>query len=224
MTALLLEPLRNLRMPPLNQIKASLLSLIFLSLALIILWLGHWMQTALPEKVTVREISLLAPPPPPPPPPPPQTVQTQQVEQSVQVQVQGVGPALPMFTIDRPEIEGRQPQVMEIQATQTEWQSLEINWEAFTLDDLDTLPALLTPIRAVIPKSLERQGINSILIKLDVVIDEAGEVTLVRVVENPYPELASEIRKIVQSSRFSAPKKGDEAVRARFIWPIEIAL
>lgn len=223
MIALITEPLRKLRMPSPNQTKASLLSLIFLSLALVVLWLGHWLQTRLPETVTVREISLMTPPPPPPPPPP-QTLQAEVVEPSVQLQVQGVGPELPMFTIDRPEIDVRQPQVMEIQTTQTEWQSLEVNWEAFTLDDLDTLPTLLTPVRAVIPKSLERKGITSILIKLDVVIDEAGAVTLVRVVENPYPELASEIRKIVKDSRFSAPKKGDEAVRARFIWPIEIAL
>ncbi len=218
-----LASMRAWRWSSANQFKASLLSLLFLMFALLLLWMGHWMQNYVPEEVSVREVSLTAPPPPPPPPPP-QVVQTPRPVNSVQLQVEGVGPQLPMFKIETPDIKVAQPEVMDMPTRQTQWQSLEVNWEAFSLDDLDALPALLTPVRAVIPKSLERRGINHILIKLDVVIDESGQVNLVKVVENPYPELASEIRKIVKSSRFSPPKKGDDVVRARFIWPIEIAL
>lgn len=129
-----------------------------------------------------------------------------------------------MLTVDRPEIKLNKPDVPKIETTQTQWQSLEVDWDAFDLDVLDSMPVLLTPIRAVIPRSLESRGINHILVKLDVLIDEQGQVTLIDVVQNPYPELASEIQKIVRTSRFSAPRKGDVPVRARFIWPIEISL
>ena len=222
MMALLTASLTRLHLPSASQYKAGLFSVGLLAFSLATLWLGGWMSTALPDKVLVREISLLAPPTPPPPPP--QTVHQPMAEASLRLQVQGVGPKLSVLEIDQPVIEVSKPDIPRIETIQTQWQSLEIEWDAFTLDDLDSLPALLTPVRAVIPKSLERRGIDNILIKLDVLIDEQGQVTLISVVENAYPELASEIQKIVRASRFTAPQKGNAPVRARFIWPIEITL
>ena len=52
-------------------------------------------------------------------------------------------------------------------------------------------------------------------------IDEQGKLTLLNILENPYPELRPEIERIVRSSRFSVPTKGTAAVSARFIWPVE---
>lgn len=201
------------------RLASALLSVALLTIALIILWLGHWLKLTTSDTVTIREVAVLSSPPPPPPPPP---VQQPMVDTAVDVQVQGAGPALQMLNIKQKPIDIAKPDVLALDTSDTQWQSLEVNWDAFDLNDLDTLPTLLTPVRAVFPKSLSRRGVKFALIKLDVMIDEKGQVSLIGVVENPYPELNGEIQKVVRNSRFSAPQKNNEPVRARFIWPIEI--
>ena len=203
-----------------HRIASVLLSLLVLAVALITLLMGYWFEKVTAETVTVREIALLMSPPSPPPPPPP-AMRQPVVESPVTLQIQGSGPSLQMLEIMQPLIEITRPRVF-VDTSKTQWQPLEVNWDAFALNDLDALPTLLTPLRAVFPKSLTRRGIHSALVKLDVLIDERGQVTLVDVVENPYPELNSEIQKIVRNSRFTAPRKNNTTVRARFIWPIDI--
>lgn len=192
-----------------------------LSLALLIICLGDWLKKQQSDTVTVRQVTTVSVPPPPPPPSPP----TQVINSSpvVSLQVQGQGAVLQKMDIDIPPIEVTKPQEMVIENVNTQWQSLEVNWNAFELDALDGLPTLLTPLRVTFPKSLSRRGVNKALIKLDVMIDENGQVTLIEVTSNPYPELVSEIQKLVRNSRFSPPQKDNEPARARFIWPIEIS-
>lgn len=196
-----------------------LLSLAVLAFALALLWLGRWADTAMPEDVTIREIALLDPPPPPPPPP---AVQAPRVDAPIALQAEGSGPVLKMIKLDRQAIEIAQPEIPAVRTAQPQWQSLDVNWDAFSMDELDALPSLLTPLHVVFPKSLSRRGIDAVLVKLDVLIDERGQVRLIDVVENPYPELKPEIDAFVRNSRFTAPERNGAPVRARFIWPVEI--
>lgn len=202
-----------------GQTAPMLLSLAVMVFALAVLWLGHWVGVTAPEKVTIREIAVMQPPPPPPPPP---AVQEPRVESSIALQTEGNGPALKIVQPDRQPIKIAKPDTPAIKTAQPRWQSLEVNWDAFGLNELDKLPTLLTPLRIAFPKSLSRRGIDSALIKLDILIDEHGQVSLIDVVENPYPELKPEIDNMVRNSRFTTPEKGGEKVRARFIWPVEI--
>lgn len=201
-----------------QRLASALLSVAMVALALASLWLGQQLKTVATDTLVVREVSTLTPPPPPPPPP----VQRPVAETTVTLQVQGEGPVLPMLSVKQQPLELKPPALPEIAVTSIQWQTLDINWSAFELNDLDALPTLLTPLRTVFPKSLTRRGINSARVKLDVMIDELGHVTLINVVENPYPELNSEVQKIVRSSRFTAPQKEGAPVRARFVWPIDI--
>lgn len=207
-----------LRFPFGVQLRAGLLSLSVLMLALFTLWLGHWLPAKVPTKITLREVKMVLPPPPPPPPPP---AQHQVVETPVSLQIQGAGPAIPLIEVKQ-NIEPIKPEIPVIDTHNTQWQSLEIDWNAFDLNQLDGFPNLLTPLRITFPKSLSRRGVTRVLVKLDVVIDEQGQVTLVDIIENPHPELTTEIQRLVRNSRFSAPKKDGQPVRARFIWPVEI--
>lgn len=197
-----------------------LLSSLMLAMALLILGLSHWLKTQASPTLLVREVSTLSLPPPPPPPVPRQ--QQSADNAALSLQVEGQGAVTRKLEIDMPPLDLYKPQDMQIDPMSTEWQSLEVNWDAFELDALDSLPTLLTPLRVTLPKSLSRQGIDKALIKLDVMIDEAGQVTLIDIASNPYPELVSEIEKLVRTSRFSPPQKDHEPARARFIWPIEI--
>lgn len=202
-----------------RQAAPMLLSLAVLSVALALLWVGHWVNVTIPETLTIREIDVFQPPPPPPPPPVAQQTFT---ESPIALQAEGGGPALRIVQPDRQPIRIARPDAPAVQTAQPRWQSLEVNWDAFSLNELDKLPTLLTPLRIVLPKSLSRRGIDSVLIKLDVLIDEHGQVSLIGVLENPYPELKPEIDDMVRNSRFTAPEKHGEKVRARFIWPVEI--
>ncbi|WP_340679091.1 hypothetical protein [Paraglaciecola sp.] len=197
-----------------------LLSSSMLLLALAILGLSHWLKTQSSPTLLVREVSTMSLPPPPPPPVPRQQQMTDNA--AVSLQVEGQGAVIQKMEIDLPPLDLFKPQEMQIDPMNTQWQSLEVNWDAFELDALDSLPTLLTPLRVTLPKSLSRQGIDKALIKLDVMIDEGGQVTLIEIASNPYPELVTEIQKLVRNSRFSPPQKDHEPARARFIWPIEI--
>lgn len=207
----------SLGWPSRHQVRATLLSCVVLSLALSTLWLAQWFQPQPKDTVAVREVSLAMPPPPPRPPEMVQTI----VPTPVSVQVTGAGPALPMIKVEQ-HIKILKPEMPKIDTRQRQWQALAIDWNALDLNDLDGLPTLLSPLRVNFPKSLSRRGIHRVLVKLDVVIDEQGRVTLVDIIENGHPELVSEIQRLIRDTRFSIPQKDSQPVRARFIWPVEI--
>lgn len=198
------------------------LSLLVLACMLLLLWLGQLAERVIDDKVVVREVALVALPPPPPP-----SVQQSQAEAepTQSLVVQGAGASIQAVDI---KIESNlsviKPQTPNMSVTAPKWQPMSVNWDAFSLNQLDGLPSLLTNVKAKIPKSLSRQGINKFVVKLDVFIDEDGRVSLINITENPYPELTPEINRIVKQSRFSSPKKDGKKVRARFIWPIEFKL
>ena len=207
-------------MPSRLRLLALGLSLLLLTAALGLMWYARHYQPALDQQLLVRpvDIASLPLPPPPPPPSPPQPVSDTPV---LDVQVNSSSPVhVPAPDIQQPaptmQLMAPQPQVQQLA-----WQSLQMDISAFSLDQLDALPVLQTPLNAVFPRSLSRQGIKKVLVKLDILIDEQGRLTLLDVVENPYPELRPEIERIVRSSRFSMPTKGNAAVSARFIWPVE---
>jgi outer membrane biosynthesis protein TonB len=205
---------RNIRHP----LFAFGLSLLVLTAALLLLWLGQLAEHVVQDKVIVREVAMVALPPPPPP-----SIQQQQTSEPMQsLTVQGAGASIQAVEVKiNSNLNVVKPDTPSIKVSTPQLQSISVNWDAFSLNQLDGLPTLLTPVKAILPKSLTRQGIDVFTVKLDVFIDESGKVSLIEVVQNPYPELKPAINKIIKQSRFSAPKKEGETVRARFIWPIE---
>jgi len=200
---------------------ASVLSVLVLASVLALLWLGQLAEHIIDDEIVVREIALVALPPPPPP----SIAQSESAEPMQSLVVKGAGAVIQAVDI---KVESKltmlKPKTPMIKANAPQWQPMTINWDAFSLNQLDDLPHLLTPIQAHLPLSLTRRGVTKFIVKLDVFIDENGKVSLIDVVENPYRELKPEINKIVKKSRFSSPKKDGKTVRARFIWPIEFKL
>ncbi|MEI8705664.1 energy transducer TonB [Pseudoalteromonas sp. B62] len=205
---------RNIRHP----LFAFTLSLIVLTAALLLLWLAQLAEHIVQDKVIVREVAMVALPPPPPP-----SIQQQQANEPAQsLMVEGAGASIQAVKIKiKSKLKIVRPDTPSVKVSTPQWQSVNVNWDALSLNQLDGLPTLLTPVKALLPKSLTRQGIDTFTVKLDVLIDEGGNVSLIEVVQNPYPSLKPAIDKIIKQSRFSAPKKEGEVVRARFIWPIE---
>lgn len=201
------------------RIASLFISLLMAAIVLLVLLVVDRLKHPSAEKLIMREVAVLASPPPPPPPP---KVSAPNIDPVVSLQVEGSGVAMPMLEIAQDPITLSAPDNLKFSMEETPFQSLDINWNALSLDDLDDLPNLLTPVRAIFPKALSRKGITQVMVKMDVLIDESGAVTLIEIIENPYPELNAELHKIARTSRFTPPQKDNQPVRARFIWPLAI--
>ncbi|WP_394222965.1 energy transducer TonB [Alteromonas gracilis] len=200
-------------------LQSFLLSGAVLVSAVGVMWLGHAMFSLQPDIMVVRKIDIAVTPPPPPPPKTHAAVQ----ETELVMQVEGSGAAMTMADLSvEPDIHVPKPDMPNVQAAQTQWDMPDIELNAFGLSELDSKPTLLTPVKIRFPKRLKKQGIKQVMVKLDVVIDEGGNVELMDIVENPHHELNKEIVRFVKASKFTSPFKEDEAVKARFIWPVFI--
>lgn len=173
------------------------------------------------EQIQIRKVSIITPLFPPPPPPAPKSRYRKAETLSLAINVQGEEPTMPILDVES-NIDVLPPSVPEANLTAVQWQSLEIDWQAFDLNALDSLPSLVNTVKLTFPKSLTSMGIDKALVQLDVLIDEKGRLTLIKIVKNTYPELVEEIYKFIRSSRFSSPLKNGSPVKTRFILPLEI--
>ncbi|MBU3023961.1 energy transducer TonB [Aestuariibacter sp. A3R04] len=202
-----------------QNLQPFLLSGAVLFSALGVMWLGHLLSDHQPDTLVVRKLDIAINTPPPPPP------KTQNVveETELTMQIEGKGAALSMADLSvEPDIQVPKPDMPSVKVTNTQWDMPDIALEAFGLSELDSKPTLLTPVKIRFPKRLKKQGVKRVVVKLDVMIDEQGNVKLMDIVENPHHELNKEIMRFVKASKFTSPYKHDEAVKARFIWPVVI--
>ena len=189
-------------------------------LALLGILASNWFANEYEPKVMVRKVTQAYTPPPPPPKPVSRPIT--EAQPTIDLNTAGEGPSLDVskLTIKQdfdpmlsPPDLNHAPNDLNL--------DLAIDWQAFGLGELDSVPVLLTQIKAIFPRSLARKGIKKAKVALDVFIDEQGSITLIGIKEMPYKELLDSIHKIIRNSRFSVPTKSGQAVRARFIWPVE---
>jgi len=194
----------------------SLMLLVLLSILA-----SHWFANEYDPKVMVRKVTQTYTPPPTPPKPTIQPIS--QNQPPIELNKAGDGPSLDIskliikqdfdFVLSPPDLDF-EPHDLNLDSA--------IDWQAFGLGELDSLPVLLTQTTAGFPRSLSDKGITKAKFVLDVFIDEKGNVTLISIKEMPYKELFDFIQELIRSSHFSAPTIDGQAVRARFDWPVEI--
>lgn len=181
-------------------------------------------QYATQTELTIREVTLAAPPPDPPPqvqrshvkPIPSPNLQLDVASQGAQMQLSPTPLDWDLTKLKLPEVKVDNQHASMLS-------SLDFSWQAFGLSDLDERPRLLTKLTTQFPESLKRRGIKKVDVQLSVMIDERGAVLLKHINHNPYPELTKSIKKLVRQARFSIPKKDGVAVRTAFNWPVEFA-
>ena len=181
-------------------------------------------QHATQAELTIREVTLTAPPPDPPPqvkrspvnPIPSPNLQLDAASQGAQLQI-----SLKPLDLDLAKLKLPEVKVNNLHTSMLS--SLDFSWQAFGLSELDERPRLLTKLTTQFPESLKRRGIKKVDVQLSVMIDERGAVLLKYINHNPYPELTKSIKKLVRQARFSIPKKDGIAVRTTFNWPVEFA-
>ena len=205
-----------------RRLTACLLAVAITVALLAILKLSELDPTAHRERdIIVRKVDVAMPPPPPPPPPLQQPTVT---SNSLNLDVSGSGQAAPLNLSKsraQADIHVEAPPVDAL--NNVDWNlDWDQDWNVFGLGELDQKPKLLTPIKINFPNSLKRRGIRKATVKLHVVIDESGRVTLKGIRHIDYPELRSGIHRVVRQARFTAPTKGGQPVRAEFVWPLEL--
>lgn len=181
-------------------------------------------QYATQTELTIREVTLAAPPPDPPPqvqrshvkPIPSPNLQLDVASQGAQMQLSPTPLDWDLTKLKLPEVKVDNQHASMLS-------SLDFSWQAFGLSDLDERPRLLTKLTTQFPESLKRRGIKKVDVQLSVMIDERGAVLLKHINHNPYAELTKSIKKLVRQARFSIPKKDGVAVRTAFNWPVEFA-
>ncbi|MEI4551955.1 energy transducer TonB [Pseudoalteromonas spongiae] len=200
---------------------AMLVAFAILTSALSLVMLSRFLTTGVQKSLTVRNIETMSLPPPPPPPPP--MTQPQVDTPTIAISASGEGPQITMSLV-KPEVTyTQQPIDITFQVDDINWSdSLDVDWQAFGLSDLDSLPRSLANLKFNVPKKIRRSGVKRFDIVLDVLINEQGKVTLIDIKENPFPSFKKEIKRIVKIARFTPPKKNGENVKARFNWPIEV--
>ncbi|MEM7279074.1 MAG: energy transducer TonB [Pseudomonadota bacterium] len=157
------------------------------------------------------------------PPPPPSNQTTRESIQSLNLDLQssarGVLVSMPVKLNPGMTVKDLVAPVPKMQ-TPTFDMSLTASIQEFGLGQLDSRPRLLSKLSIRFPVSLRRQGVDTVRIQAQVVIDQTGTVTLRRLLGNPHPELDSQIRALIQRARFTPPEKDGQRVRAAFIWPL----
>ena len=194
------------------------LSLILVASLLSLLMLKSGPMNLVTSEITIRKVAIASAPPPPP------ALQKQQEQQvDLLLDVSGEGAAMVVSQAEFQEtIENIELENIDMQNFSAALDlKLNVDWSAFTLDQLDANPVLLTELQARFPRKMSDRGINAAVVKLDIFIDERGQPSLVSITQNDFPELEEQIRSIVKRARFTIPKHDGIAVRARFIWPVE---
>ena len=197
----------------------TLIALALMLSAVTLLFINDWLSKRILPQVNVRKIQVASLPPPPPPPAPQQVQQTQQ---TLTLSIEGEGPAMDvsLIKVEQPKILLTPPKMampMQVEVSN----DLQIDWQAFGLDQLDSIPTLLTKVTTIYPRALVKRGIKKVVLRLDVFIDEHGKPRLITIEGLAYQELTSAVNKLIKRSRFTPPTKDGQSVAARFIWPVE---
>ncbi len=195
-----------------------LLTISMMLIALALLFMNEWLSKKVDPEVAVREVHLVSLPPQPPLPAQPREAP----QQKITLSLEGDGPIMDisLIKIVQPKMQLTPPPIamqMNVDFSDT----LNIDWQAFGLDELDSIPRLLTRAKTAYPKALVKQGVLQTTVKLDVYIDETGRAKLLGVHGQHQKVLTFAISELIKRARFSPPTKDGNQVAARFVWPVE---
>lgn len=197
---------------------------VFLSAGIFLLIPFLQLMEEAPERVETVEALNIAPPPPPPPPPeePPPPPEEKEVEP----------PELetppPMPTLDQLDLAlnpgtGGNLGIAVGLGFDFETESAIEMMDLFGFEDLDEIPRVVRPGRVEYPANLRRQKVEG-YVRLLVIIDQSGRVTVSDVEEFSHRDFVDPARRGAEATRFSPPTRNGQPVRARYLWNLKFEL
>lgn len=92
----------------------------------------------------------------------------------------------------------------------------------YQASELDGTPRLIRHGSAPFPTALSRQGIHRGTVTLEVELSTSGAVSVRRIISATHPDLVPAARRIASGSRYTAPRRNGQAVKAIMQLPITI--
>lgn len=201
-------------------------------------------------ELEIREIDLSTvpePPPPPPeepppdaPPPPPSLTTVTDVPDPTRVPVPKADvpldlsmPVDPFFTdvepapLPQPVVRKARPKPAPTPAKPSprprpKAPPAPVAKSHYNVRELDGKPRLIRAGSAAFPSSLARRGVNQGTVVFEVELSTSGSVRVRRTLSSTHSELVSAARRVASGSRFTAPTRNGQRVRAIMRWPITI--
>lgn len=172
------------------------------------------------DRFRVRTVDLSPPPPPPPieeePPPP------EEVEEEPPPEFDEPPPPLSLDQLEaalNPGIGSAIGQALNLDAFSVTGNVVE-EMQIFSISDLDSRPRRLRAVAPEFPPEMQVSGATG-RIRVRILIDENGEVTVMEVVEASHQEAVQPVRQALTRWRFEPPKKDGVRVRAQYIQPFD---
>jgi outer membrane biosynthesis protein TonB len=88
------------------------------------------------------------------------------------------------------------------------------------LNELDSIPMVMSAPLFVFPEKLKRKNISSFVAQFQIFVDEEGHTFPVRVVESPDPALDEQLMDYAAHVMFTPPVRAGKKVKAQYLWPV----
>lgn len=174
------------------------------------------------DSVTLREVDITLPPPPEPPPPVEVKMEESSAPPGIDLPGSGNGPV--MAFSDNPKLSMANIQKIskpDVDIGKVDLsQALSVNFPLLEVKDLDQIPRLVSTNRISFPQELRRKGVTRVETKVEIIIDQTGQAFVRKIVDPVYPEMTDVIRKAINDSKFTIPKKDGKAVQAIYLYTL----
>jgi hypothetical protein len=179
------------------------------------------------DEVEIRQLESFVPPPPPPPEP--IKLQTSEEAPSApSINLLGVGEGPQMQYDDNPKLS--YSRLEKIAKPEFDLNDLDIRKELtldlplFEVKELDGVPKLVSSNHISFPPELSRRGIDRVETKVEIIIDQTGRAYVKKIIDPVYPEMIAVIRKAINNSKFTIPKKNGRPVQAVYLYSLNFSL
>ncbi|MBK8188289.1 MAG: hypothetical protein IPK77_14110 [Cellvibrio sp.] len=85
-------------------------------------------------------------------------------------------------------------------------------------------PKLVSSNHISFPPELSRRGINRVETKVEIIIDQTGRAYVKKIIDPVYPEMIAVIRKSINNSQFTVPRKNGQPVQAVYLYALNFSL
>ena len=214
--------LRRSKGKPLQLIRIFLWSISIVAVVVFVLpFTQHLMNVK--ERKTVRSIDIALPPPPPPPPepPPPQEEQPQESKPELKQNPKPLSLSQLQLALN-PGTGGSMGAAFGVGGFEVETDALK-DMNTFSISELDEKPRVVRKPNWSWPRSAIGKIQNDVRARILVVITEDGRVKFQRFVQLTERIIESELVEYVEKFRFTQPKREGKVVKARFLFPMELA-
>lgn len=172
------------------------------------------------EKLRLVTIDAVIPPPEPPPPEPPPPPEEERQEEVRDLDMQP--PPLTLSQLESSLNPGFGDGLFGGLGFDAFGMAPDVGQEVqmFEMSDLDRRPRRLATVMPQIPREVMAQGLTG-QVRLRVMIDEEGNVSILEVVSATHREMIQPVRQALVRWRFEPPTRDGQPVRAAYVQPFD---